>query len=320
MSQSPEHLAAPGTPKAGARAAAPARIRSLVAVGDSFTEGLADAYPGPGGPAGPFRGWADLVADHLAGQAAAEDAGAAGEPFRYANLAVRGKLIGQILRDQVPPAALMGADLVTLAGGLNDIMRPGCDVEAVCADLVRCADILAAQSGTLVLFRSIDFSRRMKSGRRLVPKMARLSETVDQAAGQYGAIVVDLGSARVFDDTRLWAPDRIHLSADGHRRVAAAVLEALGRPTGFDWRAPLAPRPEPNRLARTGSDAVWLAAFLAPWIKRRLTGRSSGDGVAPKRPELTPLAPPTARPAGAAPAPAAPETSAERADSSPAHD
>ena len=289
VSQSPEPAAATDLPATAARPSAPPRIRSFVAVGDSFTEGLDDAYPAGGGRAGTYRGWADLVADRLAAIARVDTADPAAEPFRYANLAVRGKLIGQILRDQVPVAAQAGADLVTLAGGLNDVMRPGCDIDVVCADLVRCADALAAQSGTLVMFRSMDFSRRMKSARRLVPKVARLTATVDRMADQYGAIVVDLASATVFDDTRLWAVDRIHLSPEGHRRVAEAVLEALGHPAAFDWRAPLPARREPNRVVRTGTDAVWLATFLAPWVKRRLTGKSSGDGVPAKRPELAPL-------------------------------
>jgi len=259
----------------------PPRIRSYAAVGDSFTEGLDDAYPAGTGRAGTFRGWADLVAERLAAVEAA--------PFRYANLAVRGKLIGQILRDQVPAAAMMGADLVTLAGGLNDVMRPGCDIDAVCADLARCADALAAPGGTVVMFRSMDFSRRMKSSARLVPKVARLIDQVDRMAEEYGVVTVDLASARVFDDPRLWAVDRIHLSAEGHRRVAEAVLEALGHPAAFDWRAPLSARRNPGRVARTAADLVWLATFLAPWVKRRITGKSSGDGVPAKRPELAPL-------------------------------
>src|SRR5690606_35763179 len=59
------------------------RYRNFVAVGDSFTEGLSD--PGANGA---YRGWADRVAERLA----------ALEPgFRYANLAVRGKLLDQIV-------------------------------------------------------------------------------------------------------------------------------------------------------------------------------------------------------------------------------
>src|SRR3954447_22145633 len=98
---------------------------SFVAVGDSFTEGMSDLLPD-----GSYRGWADLLAARLA--ALPRPAGA---PFRYANLAVRGKLIRQIADDQVDTAAAMGADLVTLVGGLNDVLRPGCDVDVVCAHL-----------------------------------------------------------------------------------------------------------------------------------------------------------------------------------------
>ena len=83
---------------------------SFVALGDSFTEGMSDGLPDGG-----YRGWADL----LAGRLAARSPG-----FRYANLAVRGKLIDQIVDEQVGPVEAMDADLVTLVGGLNDVLRP----------------------------------------------------------------------------------------------------------------------------------------------------------------------------------------------------
>ena len=254
-------------------------VRSFVAIGDSFTEGLADDRGD-----GVFRGWADLVAQRLA----RPETG-----LRYANLAVRGKLIGQIRADQLAPAAAMRPDLVSLAGGLNDIMRPGCDIDAVCEHLTRCTEVLAEASGRVVLFHPIDVRRRMPSAARLWPKVLRLIEVMDQLAEKHGAVVVDLAAERLFDDPRLWAPDRIHLTGEGHRRVAEAVLEALGFEPAFDWRAPLpappARGPLSRRAAKTWSDTRWLVGFLAPWIKRRLTGKSSGDGVSAKRPELTPV-------------------------------
>ena len=95
----------------------PAGEASFVAIGDSFTEGLNDAAPGGG-----FRGWAD----RLAGLLAAEYPG-----LRYANLAVRGKLLRQIVADQVPAAVAMTPGLVSIAGGGNDILRPGADPDAL---------------------------------------------------------------------------------------------------------------------------------------------------------------------------------------------
>jgi len=187
----------------------------------------------------------------------------------------------------------MRPDLASLAGGLNDIMRPGCDIDAVCEHVTRCAETLAAAAGRLVLFHPVDVRNRMPSAARLWPKVSRLIEVMDRLAAEHGAVVVDLAGERVFDDVRLWAPDRIHLNSEGHRRVAEAVLEALGFEPGFDWRAPLpaapARGPLARRAAKSWSDARWLVGFLAPWIRRRLTGRSSGDGIDPKRPELTPV-------------------------------
>ena len=74
---------------------------SFIAIGDSFTEGLDDWRPD-----GTPRGWADRVAEHLA----ADRPG-----FRYANLAVRGKLLDQIVDDQVPVAERLAPDLITFS-------------------------------------------------------------------------------------------------------------------------------------------------------------------------------------------------------------
>ena len=260
-------------------------FRSMVAVGDSFTEGMCDEVL----PDGEFRGWADRVAERLAAEAkAAEGSEGSGEPFRYANLAVRGKLIGQIVDEQVDLAAGLGGELVTLAGGLNDVLRPGCDAEAVCATLGAAAEKLAAGARLLVLFHSTDPSRRMAGSGRLLPAILRLKRFVSELGERPGIAVVELFDAPCFDDPRLWADDRLHLSAEGHRRVAEAVLQAAGYPASFDWRAVLPPVTPPGRLHRVAADLRWLGRHVGPWIMRRLRGTSSGDGRSPKRPELTP--------------------------------
>jgi hypothetical protein len=37
------------------------------------------------------------------------------------------------------------------------------------------------------------------------------------------------------------------------------------------------------------ANAEWFRQHAAPWVHRRLTGRSSGDGLDPKRPVLGPV-------------------------------
>ena len=90
-----------------------------VAIGDSFTEGYGD--PDPGSPGG-LRGWADRTAEVLAPRV---------DDFGYANLAVRGRLLGRIVDEQIEPAVALRPDLITVSAGGNDVIRPGTDPDEV---------------------------------------------------------------------------------------------------------------------------------------------------------------------------------------------
>ncbi|WP_369215824.1 SGNH/GDSL hydrolase family protein [Streptomyces flavofungini] len=249
-----------------------AEYNSLVAVGDSFTEGMSDLLPD-----GTYRGWADLLAARMAAQSPG---------FRYANLAVRGKLIGQIVAEQVDVAAEMQADVVTLVGGLNDTLRPKCDMNRVCDLLEEAVERLAPSCKQLVLMRSP--GRNGPVMERFRPRMEALFAHIDHLAARHDALVVDLYGAAVLGDQRLWDVDRLHPTAEGHRRIAEAVWQALGNPPEHDWQSPLAVTAPPNWAARRVADARFARQHLVPWIGRRLTGRSSGDGRPPKRPDLLP--------------------------------
>ncbi len=246
---------------------------SLVALGDSFTEGMSDRLPD-----GSYRGWADLLAARMAARAPG---------FRYANLAVRGKLIGQIVDEQVDVAAAMGADVITLVGGLNDTLRPKCDMARVRDLLTQAVERLAPSCEQLVLMRSP--GRQGPVLDRFRPRMEALFAIIDDLAARHGAVVVDLYGARSLADPRLWDVDRLHLTADGHRRVAEAVWQALGHEAEDpDWHAPVPATPPPGWIMRRGADVRFARQHLLPWMGRRLAGRSSGDGRPPKRPELLP--------------------------------
>ncbi|WJV50270.1 SGNH/GDSL hydrolase family protein [Streptomyces flavofungini] len=238
------------------------RHTSLVAIGDSFTEGMSDLLPD-----GSYRGWADVLAERLAARTPG---------FRYANLAVRGKLIGQIAADQAPMAATLGADVITLVGGLNDTLRPKCDMGRVRGLLEQAVETLAPACKQLVLMRSP--GRQGPVLERFRPRMEELFAHVDDLAARHGAVVVDLYGSRTLADQRMWDVDRLHLTADGHRRVAEAVWQALGHDPEDDWDSPLPPAVPAAWLARRVADVRFARQHLGPWIGRRLTGRSSGDG------------------------------------------
>ncbi|MFF3615804.1 SGNH/GDSL hydrolase family protein [Streptomyces sp. NPDC002580] len=250
-----------------------ATYTSLVAVGDSFTEGMSDVLPD-----GSYRGWADILADRMAARTSG---------FRYANLAVRGKLIGQIVAEQVDVAAAMRPDVITLVGGLNDTLRPKVDMGRVRGLLEEAVERLAPACERLVLMRSP--GRNGPVLERFRPRMEELFTVVDDLAKRHDALVVDLYGAPSLSDPRIWDVDRLHLSAEGHRRVAEAVWQALGyEAEDPDWRTPMPSTAPPGWAARRTADARFARKHLLPWIGRRLTGRSSGDGRPAKRPELLP--------------------------------
>jgi lysophospholipase L1-like esterase len=277
---------------------------SFVAIGDSFTEGLNDPAPGGG-----FRGWAD----RLAGMLAAEYPG-----VRYANLAVRGKLLRQIVAEQVPAAVAMSPALVSIGGGGNDILRPGCDPDTL-AELFDAAVARLRQSGCRVLvFTGFD-PVGIPVLRLLRGRIAAYNMHLRAIADERGCDLVDLWSMRFMRDKGAWSEDRLHLSPESHQRIALRACEVLGVPVAADWRLPSADSAaagaggletavktlagagtETGVLARPGvARAAWLAArrqdarwarrYLLPWVNRRLHHTSSGDGLSAKRPDLQPV-------------------------------
>jgi lysophospholipase L1-like esterase len=272
-------------------------LSTYVAIGDSFTEGLhdpvKDGAEGAGGAESAYRGWADRVAEVLAQR----------QPgFRYANLAIRGKLLGQVVAEQLPRALELAPDLVSLAAGGNDILR-GDDVDVLAATFEPAVAKLQAAGCRVVIFTGFD-PRMFPVIRLLRGRIAAYNMHLRGIADAYGCDLVDLWSMRTLADARAWSPDRLHLTADGHRRVALRTCEVLGVPVTEDWRVPLPPVPgtpgtpgtdghatgRAQWLAARRADAGWVREYAAPWLRRRVTGASSGDGLLAKRPDLLALA------------------------------
>jgi lysophospholipase L1-like esterase len=251
-------------------------VGSFVAIGDSFTEGYGDFYPDGG-----CRGWADRFAQLLAGSA---------PDLTYANLAIRGKLLGQILSEQIPSAIALKPDLISIAAGGNDLLRPGADPGALAASLEPGVARLRAAGSQVLLFSGFDpFGLPLM--RLIRGKCIAYNVQIKDIAARHDCLHVDLWSMRVLADPRLWCADRLHLASDGHERVALHVAEAAGLAVMTDWRVPPSPDPagRPGWLLARRQDLHWAGAYAAPWIQRRLRGVSSGDGMAPKRPDLLPL-------------------------------
>src|SRR4029453_11793100 len=114
-------------------------FRRYVAIGASSTEGLED----PAG-AGGYRGWADRLAEIIANAQA--------EPLDYANLGVRSLQLSEIRATQVDAAMAMQPDLLSIFGGVNDILSVSCDFAKIRADLAAIFGETRSRDCTVVTF------------------------------------------------------------------------------------------------------------------------------------------------------------------------
>ena len=249
-------------------------FQRFIVCGDSYSEGMTDEVID-----GKYRGWADRVADVMT---------TAHPEFTYVNLAVRGKLIAQVVQGQVPVALKLvtGKEtLVSFHAGANDALRPGYQA-SIAIPLYQDAVRLIAKSGaTLMLFTVLENTGNKGRGSEIWEKrFSEFNQGVRAVGAEVGAIVVDANQEKFFSDRRFLAFDRLHLNQEGHYRCAQAVLEKIGLPFNPGWRTPLPPARKIPWIVQRGITVAWFIVFALPWIYRRLRGKSSGDGRSAKYP------------------------------------
>src|SRR5260370_6360641 len=202
---------------------------AFAVLGDSFTEGLGDPYPDGTG----YRGWADRWAERLA----VDRPG-----LRYANLAVRGKMLREVAGDQVPRAVAMAPDLVSLAAGGNDLLRPRADPDALAQVFDEAVARLNEAGCRVLVFTGFD-PRTFPLIRLIRGKTAAYNMHLRAIADRRDCLLVDLWSMRALADPRAWSLDRLHLAPDGHRRVALRASEVVGLPVDEERRERLPAAP-----------------------------------------------------------------------------
>jgi len=258
----------------------PHRWQRYVAVGDSLTEGLCD---GSRLPDGEYRGWADRLALLLALAGPAE-------PVSYANLAVRSRKVRDVVEVQLPQAESLGADLVSVLIGGNDLVGRGR------TDPVRLADSLGAriswirESGADVLVVT-PFMPQRPAAWLFARRFARFNARLRVIADRTGAMLLEVDAASELIGGDRWSEDRVHLNPAGHRGLAYAAARVLGVPDadelgGLELAVHDPDRDEPARIV---GDLEWLRRHAVPWMLRRLRGRAAGDGRHPKQPTLEPV-------------------------------
>ena len=253
----------------------PPVFHRYVALGDSGTEGVGDEL----NPDGSERGWADRLARFLAD---------ANPQLLYANLAVRGRLIGQVHEEQLEPALALEPDLATVVAGLNDIIRPRFDLDASLLHMDEMLRDLRAIDATVVTATFPDVSPINPVARLARKRLHYFNAGLREIAATRGALLVEAEDFPLAD-RRMWCDDRLHLSPEGHRGLATAASRTLGWAQGLALPTVLPTALTRLRRRRVLEELRWTQTFLLPWIRRRLTGRSSGDGRYAKRPQLQPV-------------------------------
>jgi lysophospholipase L1-like esterase len=210
--------------------------------------------------------------------------------LRYANLAIRGRRIRDVLDDQLPQAVAMRPDLVSVCVGMNDITRPGLLFDRALADLDLMYRRLAQSGATVVTTTFPDIARIVPIGRILTSRMLRMNDAIRVAADRHGCKLVDLYRAPSMVQPDTWSSDRVHGSTKGHILFAAAAAEALDLPgSSHDWAHPSASAAQSTLRSHASSQLLWTKNMLGPWMWDHARGLSSGDGRRPKRPRLDSL-------------------------------
>jgi lysophospholipase L1-like esterase len=245
----------------------------FVAIGDSFTEGVGDERED-----GVVRGWADIAAQGWAD--------ASGESIEYANLAIRGKLIWPIVEEQLEAALALEPTHLSFNGGGNDMLRPRTDVahiaDAFSQVLRRCDE----EGVQLILLSGANPSGQLPLGRIVQRRGDLLSEAVVGRIADRPDVVQALNwPDQTLAGPSFWSVDRLHMNARGHHRVAARVLDALDLAAPGEWWD--LPDTADERLG----GFAYYRAHVGPWVRRRLTGTSSGDGRTAKFAEWITLTP-----------------------------
>ena len=253
-------------PAAPVASRARGRWTRFVALGDSLTEGLCDQSRMP---TGAYRGWADRLAELLAGTS--EDG-----PFRYANLAVRSRRVRHLIDEQVPAALDMKPDLVSILIGANDLVGPRPVIPAIVAE-VESAVRAVRRTGADVLLVTTFLPHRA-AARLFARRFSTYNVELRRIAAEQGAILLDLEAVAELGELPLWADDLVHLRSAGHRLVAYRAAEALGVPDA----AALLGLDEALHADDEPARGGWITRDALPWVWRRVRGRTAGDGVAAK--------------------------------------
>ena len=195
----------------------------------------------------------------------------------------------QIRTGQLDDALAMQPDLLSVFGGMNDVIAPRCDFDAIRADYVIIFGEARRAGCDVLTFTMPDPAAINPLGARLRERVSKLNAIIRREAALRGVLVMDFDAHPVSKDPRLWYEDRLHGNTLGHIKVAAGLAWRLAIPSFDDsWADLLEGEPDPPRprVPITG-DMDWAVNYLLPWLGKGIRRLPSGLGIQRKRPVPT---------------------------------
>lgn len=252
--------------------------RSYVAIGDSLSEGLGDftfqhqRYE---------NGWTDRLANILA-----QEASDLGYQFHYANLALRGSKLEEIMQAQVHKALRLQPDLVTVMAGNNNFLSRTSLSDL--REIFRTGILELLAAGCDVVVSNTINPRHLRVFKPLLPSALRFSQMIHEVSAEFDLPVLDVHGIQSFEELVYWAEDMVHFSGHGHIKIANQAAGILD----LKYRYPEVPEAELPRISRNMIEtARWVKRDVIPFFGRKLKGVTSGTGLDPKHHDLTPLEP-----------------------------
>lgn len=199
-------LAACSAPQPVPSASASRETVTALFVGDSYTEGVGLAEPRE-------ERWSSLVASLLGWDEV--NAGCGGSGYTR-----RGLACGNTFEERIDSLSGIDADVVVIWGGVNDAGAAP-DEAANAAQATIAAFAEAFPDAELVVINAMYFAAPEPAP--LAAINAALPAAVTEASGRW----IDVGPL-LARDSSLLGPDGLHPTAEGHARIAAAVVAELG--------------------------------------------------------------------------------------------
>ncbi|MFE5668758.1 SGNH/GDSL hydrolase family protein [Streptomyces niveus] len=246
------------------------RAGSLVAVGDSVSEGVGDPYRG-----GALRGWIHYLTAEPVGRPGLE---------LVANLARSGATVAALRRDQLDRAVALAPAYITCVIGVNDVIPGRFDVARFEDDYAHVVAALSGAAGVGVLTMTLhDVGAALPLPRarraRLRRRIAEANEVIERVSRRNGAWLIDARVAVRPDGAGIVCVDRLHPNRRGHRYLAALAGDLLRAGGAAPGAATALPDADPlrDRITSGARHALWVGGHLVrPLAGALFTSRRGG--------------------------------------------